>query len=245
MEIFTALLLAVVQGITEWLPISSSGHLAIVQHFFGIEETVAYDVILHLGSLVAVFIVFFKDILKNFLDIRRLILIIIGTIPIVIVGLLIKPYIQGIFNNLLLVGSMLILTAFILYFSGRGGNKKIENRSSFFVGLFQAAAILPGISRSGSTIAGGLLLGLKKEEALKFSFMLSIPAIIGAMILNLNDITSNIDINMIIGLFVCIIISYIFIKILISFVMKKGLKSFSYYCFSLGFLILVYSLTMI
>jgi undecaprenyl-diphosphatase len=239
MELFEAIVLAIIQGITEWLPVSSSGHLAIMQHFFGLQENISYDVLLHFSSFIVILLIFYKDIKKILSNKKYLLFILIGTIPIVVVGLLIEPYIQDIFNNILLVGFMLLVTGLILFFTDKKPTKELDYKRSFWIGLFQALAILPGISRSGSTIGGALLLGIKKDEAIRFSFILALPTLLGAMLLNINDVATSLNSQMIIGFFVSLVVSYIFLQLLIDIVRKNGLKWFSYYCWTVGIIIIL------
>lgn len=243
MNLIEAIILAVIQGITEWLPVSSSGHLAILEHFFGIQENIAYDVLLHFATLIVILFVFRKRIIEYIKTPKYWLFIIIGTIPIAIVGFLIEPYIQAIFNSMLTVGIMLLITATFLHFADKV-NKKIplNTKKSFIVGLFQALAIMPGVSRSGSTISGAKFLGISKKEAVEFSFILAIPAILGATILKLTEIKAGINTNMIIGSIITIIISYFALNLLIKVVQKNKLKYFSYYCLIVGLLLIIYSL---
>ena len=166
MEISHALMLAIIQGITEWLPVSSSGHLAIMQHLFNLKENIGYDVLLHFATLIVIFIVFFKDIISLGKNLTYVGYLIVGTIPIAITGLLLEDYMQAIFNNIKLVGIMLLITGCMLYISDiKRKTVKLSFKIAFLIGLFQAFAILPGISRSGSTIVAALLFGLSKSEA--------------------------------------------------------------------------------
>lgn len=242
MNLLTALLLGLTQGITEWLPVSSSGHLAIIQHFFNIKENIAYDTLLHFATVIVIFVVFRKKILEIAKTPRYWLLIIIGTIPIIIIGLLIRPYIQSIFNNLMIVGISLIFTSIMLYFSDKPKTRyDIKPRSALIIGLFQALAILPGISRSGSTITAALYLGIKKDEAIDFAFILAVPAILGATILNIPDITGTLNMNMVLGSVLCIIVSYFSLTWLIKIIKNNKLKYFSYYCFALGLVTIIFS----
>jgi len=243
MNLIEAIILAIIQGITEWLPVSSSGHLAILEHFFGIQENIAYDVLLHFATLLVIVFVFRKRIIEYIKTPKYWLFIAIGTIPIVIVGFLIEPYIQTIFNSMITVGFMLLITASFLFFADRINKKDtLNSKRSFIVGLFQALAIMPGVSRSGSTISGAKFLGISKKEAVEFSFILAIPAILGATILKLTEIKAGINANMIIGSIVTIIISYFCLNLLIKIVQKNKLKYFSYYCLIVGLLLIVYTL---
>ncbi|MFC1551385.1 undecaprenyl-diphosphate phosphatase [Candidatus Latescibacterota bacterium] len=214
MTYFQAVFLGVLQGITEFFPVSSSGHLVIVQKLFGIEENIlAFDIYLHLGTLFAVFAVFRTSILtlvRSFVrsiravithrisiqhvyrdsqEARIIAAIMFGTIPAVIVGFTMKDFIESLFHNpklvlfsLLFTGLLLIATFFI-----RQRNNRIGVANGIFIGLAQALAILPGVSRSGMTISAALFLGVKRENAGEFSFLLSIPVILGATLLEFKD----------------------------------------------------------
>ena len=212
MTVFQAVILGILQGATEFLPISSSGHLVFAQHYLkGFHQPgILLDVLLHLGTLFAVVIYYWKDIAKILravliqLDVfgwwdmgardtyqtqRRLVLLIaVGTIPTALIGFLFKDSIEMLFSSVSFTASMLIVTGIILAAADRikGVTRKIDSfqlKDSFIIGFVQGVAILPGISRSGSTIATGLFRKIDGEEAARFSFLLSIPAIIGAVIL--------------------------------------------------------------
>lgn len=243
MNIFQALILAVIQSITEWLPISSSGHLAIAQSIFGLKENLAYDVLLHFATLIVIIIYFYRDILDYLRKPKLIMFIIIGSVPIALLGYFLQDEMQGIFNNLLITAFGLIATSVILFLSDLKFMKSsLSLRSSFGVGLFQALAIFPGVSRSGSTIGGSLLLGLNKEEAIRFSFILAIPALLGAMILNIGEVRSALEPEMIVGFLITIALSYFVLKWLIHLVRKNKLKYFSYYTLGLGIIILALSI---
>ncbi len=196
MDIFDALILGIVQGITEFLPISSSGHLVLVQEFIKIDEvnTLAFDGVLHLATTLAVIIYFWSDILVliqtairklgrlpiNTKDQTLLYALLIGTVPAVIIGLLFESIMNEHFQSIKIVGTMLFLAAiFFMYAEWRYYKNPPQGaltiRKGFLVGCFQALALLPGFSRSGSTLAGGMLLGMTRLESAKFSFLLAIP----------------------------------------------------------------------
>ena len=204
-----AVLSGVIQGLTEFLPVSSSGHLVIFNALFGAGEgDLAFTVFLHLGTLLSVVVVFRKDVwmlVREFFaalwdllrgkpdfktpERRLLLMVIIGTIPAVLAGALIKLLeLDGILENIFVVAAMLIVTALFMFFidrlnKGKYTEKDAPYTSALLVGCLQAVAILPGLSRSGSTLFGGVLGGLKKEFAVRFAFLLSIPAILGAGVL--------------------------------------------------------------
>jgi len=196
MTFFQAIFLGILQGITEFLPISSSGHLVIFQKIFGFEEApVVFDTLLHLGTLVALIIFFWKDIKKILQDKKLILLLIVGTIPVVIVGFLLQDKINEIFNSLLLVGVSFLITSVILFLTSlvkkqEKNLKEITYKDATIIGLFQALSILPGVSRSGSTMSGAFFRGIKKEDAFSFSFYLGMIAILGAAVLEVPQVTS-------------------------------------------------------
>lgn len=256
MNSLEAFILGAVQGLAEFLPISSSGHLVIFQHFFGIHEgPITFDVLVHLGTLIAVFVAFWDDIVsicKHPFN-RLTWLIIIGCIPAGLAGYLLAPVFEQAFESLLVVGIGLIITGLLLkvseYLSHQHFGLKTADETSYtdaiFIGLIQAIAIVPGISRSGSTIAGGLVSGLDREFAARYSFLLSIPVILGAGILQLKDLfvngipAGNI-LPYIIGPLTAALFGYFAINVVMKMVRKGRLSVFSYYCWALGGLTLLY-----
>ncbi|MGZ7135820.1 MAG: undecaprenyl-diphosphate phosphatase, partial [Methanobacterium sp.] len=220
MDIIQAIIIGIVQGLTEFLPVSSSAHLVFAPQIMHVQSSLAFDTILHVGSLVAVVIYFWNDIIhmiKSFvsslIDIprgrfregiredqfKRLAwLVIIGTIPAGLAGVLFKDFFESLFNNIPAVGFFLIITGFLLWGSERVSRrikektslKEMSIKNSLIIGIFQALAIAPGISRSGATISAGLFLGLERELAARYSFLLSIIAILGAALVQAKDITS-------------------------------------------------------
>jgi undecaprenyl-diphosphatase len=248
-----AFILAVVQGLTEWLPVSSSGHLVIFQHFLGLNPPLIFDLMLHVGTLAVVLVVFRQDIIDILKALARrdirsddgklAIYIVVGSIPIAVVGVTLRDTIEQLFSNILAVGVALIVTAAILFVSEkREGNKKIGTLDSLIVGLAQAAALIPGISRSGTTISTGLLRKIDKQTAFKFSFLLSAPAILGATIFELKDLaTTNLDLApIVLGTIVSMVVGYISLKILQRIVMSQKFHLFAYYCAVVGAAVIVY-----
>lgn len=253
-SLWQIIILGIIQGITEWLPISSSGHLVIFQYFFDIEEPVIFDLFLHMGSLLVVFLVFWREIkqlilsffIKEYKKYRKIAYyIIIGTIPTALLGYFFEDMFESFFSSLLAVGIALIITGFLLYFCERfEKNNSITVKSALVMGIMQGLAITPGISRSGSTISTALYFGVKREEAVKFSFLLFIPAMLGATILQSKDIVFN-SIEwtpIIIGTLVAVIVGYLSLKLLILIVKKKRLRLFSYYCWIVGITTLILSI---
>jgi len=253
MDILQAIILGIIQGITEWLPISSSGHLAIVQYLFGLKQPLSFDIMLHFGSLIVV-ILFFRKELKELLlgvmrrdkrSIRLSLFIVLATIPIVLVGYFLSSIIEQAFQSLLAVGIGLLFTGTMLYLSKYSIRKEKEMKwyNAVIMGLFQALALLPGVSRSGSTISSGMIMGIKREEVARFSFIIFIPAIIGAIILEFNSITQIEYIGAtIIGTIVSTIVGYFSLKLLMSIIQKNRFSYLSIYCFILGLIIIILEL---
>lgn len=199
MSLFEALFLALVQGLTEFLPISSSGHLVLFQKLLGIvRPPIFFDILLHLGTLGSIVIFFRKEIGDLLLNWRKQLntwlFIILGSIPAAFAGFFFNSKVESAFNSLLLVGIAWIFFGTLLLLTSKlkikNRPKKITWKDSLFVGIFQALALLPGISRSGSTISAGLIRELPRETAFKLSFLLAIPAILGATILEIKDVNS-------------------------------------------------------
>lgn len=270
-----AIVLGLVQGLSEFLPISSSGHLAVFQSLFEINEdkVIFFAVLLHIGTLVSIFVVYHKDIyalIKElfllFKDIftgkglrikerpiRKLgIMIIVSSIPTAIMGLLFSDYIDKIFGSLTVIAICWIITGFILLFSEKLKNNKKEiegmkYRNAIFIGICQGLAIMPGISRSGSTIVGSLVTGLKREFAVEFAFLISIPAILGSAILEFpKAIKAGIEPStigpMIVGFLVAAISGYFAITTMIKIVSKHKMRYFSYYVWIIGLGTFIYSI---
>jgi len=266
MDIIQAIILGIVQGLTEFLPVSSSAHLVFMPEILKVQSSLVFDTILHVGSLVAVVIYFWKDIihmLKSFfsslMDIPRrqfrkgiredkfkklAWFVIIGTIPAGLAGVLFKDTFEGLFNDVFIVGFFLIITGFLLWgsemMSRRVNNKtslkEMSLKNSILIGIAQAFAIAPGISRSGATISAGLFLGIERELAARYSFLLSIPAILGAALVQAKDI-SGLDMSMTIliaGFIAAAVTGYIAIKIVLKLIQEKNLLIFAYYCWIIG-----------
>lgn len=249
MDILQAIILGIVQGITEWLPVSSSGHLVIFEYFFGLKQPLLFDIMLHIGSLFVVLFFFRKEIIELILGVLKwekeklmiLLMIIIASIPIAFVGFFFKDFIESIFKDLRTVGFALLFTAAVLFFSKYPSKKdnKLSLWSAFVIGLFQSIAILPGVSRSGSTISSGMMLGIKKDDVARFSFLIFIPTILGALVLNINDVTEFTDpIPVITGTIISTIAGYFSLKLLMNIIKKDKFSWFSVYCLLLGFIVL-------
>lgn len=249
MTIIHAVFLGMLQGLTEFLPVSSSGHLVIFQHVFGISEgALTFDVLLHMGTLLAVFAAFWDDIyaiLRRPFS-RLTYLIIVGCIPAGLMGFFLQPYFEKAFESLLVVGIGLLITGWALKFSERAADnslsiKEVAETSYWdvlFIGLLQGIAIIPGISRSGSTIAGGLLAGLDRTFAARYSFLVAIPVILGAGLVQLKDLPaeglSGSIIPYIVGPLTAAGFGFLAIKIVMRLVRNGRLSVFSYYCWGVG-----------
>ena len=257
MAIFKAIILGIVQGLSEFLPISSSGHLVIVEHILNFTEGgLAFEVFVHFGTLLAVVWVFRKDLLKMIIsipDMFRLkqldlksdrrsyalmdIYIIIGSIPAAVIGLLFENYIEKIFESHVLALSMLFLTGLIVWSSRYTSEKRdsMNGAHALLIGFAQAFAIIPGISRSGSTIVTGLWLGIKRDFAARFSFILSVPVIFGATLLKLKDLVNvppaqSEIIHLTVASIAAMISGYFAIIWLLEIIRKQKLEWFGVYC---------------
>ena len=267
MTITESVILGIIQGLTEFLPVSSSGHLVIFEHVFGISEgNLFYSLMLHIASLLAVIIYFREEILMLLASFIKSInrisgkindeissgektvaYIIIATIPAVIAGVVLNDFFDSLYSNPKAVGYSLIFTGVLLIISRYANNMKKDTSElgisgSIFVGIFQSLAIIPGVSRSGSTITGGMLAGLKSEEAARFSFILSIPAILGASVYEIitTDFTNIIfDINIVFGMLSSFVFGYIAIRYLMKIIRKGNIHYFSVYVFLAGAFILI------
>ena len=256
MDLIKAIILGLVQGLSEFLPISSSGHLVIFSEILNFhEQGIAFDVFVHFGTLLSIFVAFRHELQKMiFAPLAVLVqkskdaelqeylkwdyYVIIATIPAGIIGLTLKDPIEALFTNTLLVFFTLAVTGLIMSISPvlktKGADLSAGN--TFVIGIAQAFAILPGISRSGSTIFTGLAFGIDREKVARFSFIMSIPAVLGAVILQLNDvlktdITNSQIINYSAGTIVSFISGYLAIIWLLDIVKKGKLQWFGYYCF--------------
>jgi undecaprenyl-diphosphatase len=275
MSIWESIFYGIIQGIAEFLPISSSGHLAIFQSVLGTgdpDSNISFNVLLHLGTLLAVFFVYWKDIWQlicSFFTLcgklfkgnfkfssyneseRFVILILIATLPLVPAALL-DDYIGALSSSVIVVGVILLFNALLLFFSDKmaKGNKtlaEVKPRNALAVGLCQMIAILPGLSRSGSTITGGLTQGFERPLAVKFSFILSIPAIMGACVLELPDFfrtaTTESSTQLLIylaGAAVAGLTGVAAMKLLTYISKKSNFRIFSYYCIAAGLFAIIW-----
>lgn len=242
-NLFFSALVGAVQGLTEFLPVSSSAHLVIVKSLLpGFSEIgVSFDILLHLGTLLAVLIYFRRDIIS--FKLKDIFLLGIATIPAVVVGLLLKDVFELLFQSVRYVAFELILTGFlcILIDKLRVRSGKVGVWEAVVMGIGQAIAISPGISRSGATIFAGLLTGVDRKQVAKFSFLMSIPAILGANLLSFLDLPDRsllLSPNYVAGFVSAFIVGYFSIGILMKLLISKKFKYFGYYCFILAAVVL-------
>ena len=263
MDVIDALLMGLLQGLTEYLPVSSSGHLAIASHFFGIEgeANLTFTVAVHVATVFSTLVILWKDIVwifKGLFDFkgpgmnesqRYALNILVSMIPVGIVGVFFKDYVEMIFGSgLLIVGICLLLTALLLTFSYYARPRQKENislRDAFIIGLSQACAVLPGLSRSGTTIATGLLLGNNKAKLAQFSFLMVMPPILGEAIL---DVTHGVEAAsagigmwpLVVGFVAAVVSGCLACKWMINIVKKGKLVYFAVYCAVVGVALIVH-----
>lgn len=270
-----AAILGIVQGLAEFLPISSSGHLALLQYFFGVESdsVLLFTVMMHVGTLVSVFIIYRKDIAALLVELgltikdlctgkglrinssptRRMgFMIIVATIPTAIIGLVFEDFFESLYASIVSIAIGLIFTGIILFVAERmGSNDKgpmeMKWRHAIFIGCMQGIAICPGVSRSGSTLFGGLMAGLKREFAVEFAFLISIPSILGSVILEAPDaFAGGADASLIgpivVGVILAAISGIVAIKAMIKVVSNKRLIGFTVYVWLVAAAVLGYSL---
>lgn len=251
-EILEAIFLGLVQGIVDPMPVSSSGHLVLIQHFFGIEQRLTLSVFLHFGNLLAIMLVFRRDIVEIFSfnsDYYLLIkYIVIGIMPAGAAGFFFKSFFDTVFGTTIIVGFTLLITGIVLFSSrwvgesGRSmGNMKLKD--ALLVGFAQMLALFPGLSRSGMTIVSGMFSGVERRLAVKYSFLMSIPIVFAATMLEAITIwqrgVGDVTISMIIaGTLTAVISGFGAIKLLQHIVDRRRLFVFAYYCWALGMLIL-------
>lgn len=262
MEIINAIILGIIQGLTEFLPVSSSGHLEIAKVILGegniAEKSLLMTVVLHFATALSTIIVFREDLKKilsglfqfrNNQSFQFSLKIILSMIPATLIGVLFNDEIEALFiGNLTLVGGMLILTGFLLFLSdkAKSSDKNVGATDAIIIGISQAIAILPGISRSGATISTSVLLGIDKEKSARFSFLMVVPLIFGKMFKDI--LSGEISINettffsLIVGFIFAFITGMIACKWMIKLVKYSNLKYFAYYCFAIGGVVLCVTL---
>ncbi|MCX7940397.1 MAG: undecaprenyl-diphosphate phosphatase [Endomicrobia bacterium] len=242
------LFLGLVQGITEFLPISSSGHLVLFQNIFGLKEMLFYDVLLHFATILAVIVMFFREIIDYLRKPKIIFYIIILSIPTGIIGLGIKKYFSFVYDNLFLTGLFLGITGLWLFIAEKNYEKQSSNITSVenlgvlravLIGIAQGIAVLPGISRSGATIGSMFMLNIEKNESIKFVFIAGIPAVFGATLVELKEALSlgeKFSINYLTGMLAAFITALLALKFLVMIVKKSKIRFFSYYCWFLSFI---------
>ncbi len=273
MTYLTSALLGLIQGVAEFLPISSSGHLSLAQNLLGLfqeaENDLFFSVMLHLGTLIAVFIVYFRDIVEMVQDFfalfsrhtparvhpswgsRMVLLLVVATLPLLIV-LPIKGPVENLYGSTVFVGCALLFTGCLLFFSDRmkKGRKSVRSTTlldALLIGAGQALAVVPGLSRSGTTISIGLMRGMDRKFAVRFSFLLSIPAVLGATVLELVDaIKVGISPAMIpiclVGMAVAAVAGYFAIRLVNALAQKGKFGYFAFYCWGIGLITIIASL---
>ena len=260
MDIIKTIILGIIQGLTEWLPISSTGHLKIAEHFMNEKIPLLFDFILHIGTLIVV-LLFFREDIKNILSAlvhldfktehgKVVPLIIVGSVPAGIIGIILNEPVNTDFQSILPIAVAFVLCGIMLYFVKFAHEKTdaIGYSAAVLVGVAEGIAIIPGISRSGATIAVALLLGIKREKAFRFSFLLSIPAILS--VLGYNFVKRSGELasaglgwpEILTGVIVAMFIGYFALKLLWKILGKKKFHLFAFYCWLLGTALIVLSL---
>ena len=274
MKWIEAVILGVVQGLTEFLPVSSSGHLVLFQHLFGLmEPELLFDICVHVGTLVAVLAVFYKDVLAllktlvrtpglirevggiralfdTHSEFRLMVMIVLGCIPTALLGIVFSKMAEQLFGTVWLVGAALMITGTFLWFTRNCRTfgrpiKEMQLKDAFMIGLVQGLAIVPGISRSGATISAALYLGVDRELAGRFSFLLAIPAILGALALGLDGEAFQTHLPMgkiLVGSLAAAGVGYVALVVLMKLVRKGQLYRFAPYCWLIGAVALAFSI---
>lgn len=261
------LFLGLLQGFTEPIPISSSGHLLLAKELFGLEasDNLSFEVLVNFGSLIAVLIIYWKDIvsiIRNGLqyiitkkaayydDFMFIVYLIVATIPAAVIGLLFEDLISSTFGGKVkMIGLTLIITGIALWIirnlRGSKNDRSISFKDALIVGLAQSVALIPGISRSGATIVAAMLLGMKQETALRFSFLMFIPVSVGTMVLSFGDLVQDNQFNTLwipyaIAFMAALIATYYSLRWFMNIMAKGNLKYFAFYCFIIGFIVFIF-----
>jgi len=275
LSLIYAIFMGIIQGLTEFLPVSSSGHLVIFQQILGLDEIgLGFNILLHIGTLIAVIIYYRKDLIllvNEFFSLSKeilltrgkpnirtnehrllLVMLIVAIVPTAIIGFLFNDLFESLFKSAHIVGYMLIITGILLWYMNYlplGSKRAIDmtTKDALFVGLIQGAAITPGISRAGATIFAGLFKGFSRDLATRFSFLLSIPAILSAVVLEGPEIFHELStlsnlLPVISALIASAISGYLAIDMLIKLLKRQKLQYFSYYCWVVGGLTIAYHL---
>jgi undecaprenyl-diphosphatase len=266
MTLIQAIILGIIQGLTEFLPVSSSGHLVLGEALLGVVKSdeigLAFEVFVHFGTLLAVLTIYWRDVVRMVQaffsifsfnrpsleekyhqdqDFKWMVLILLGSVPAGFIGLALEDIIEDAFSSPILVCVMLLVTATLLFFSRffRREDEKLNSTKALLIGCAQAIAIIPGISRSGSTITAALFLRMDRESAAKFSFLLSIPVIAGATLIKFKDLLiappeTSMIINFIVGTLFAYISGILAIKFLLAILRRGNLDRFAIYCYTIG-----------
>lgn len=264
LSILKSLILGILQGATEFLPVSSSGHLVIAQDLLGVSlegaQMLAFDVCLHFGTLLAVAAVFWRDIIGIAVGIfrpmetsvevggRRLfLLLVVGTIPAVIAVFLFGDIFETLISNSTAAAAMLLVTGTFLFLTrfAKDSGTSLSTWRAVLIGVAQAFAITPGISRSGATISAALFSGIGREKAARFSFLLALPAILGAFILHIGELSAlsfDLLLSVLAGTAAAAITGFFCIKWLLRIIVRGGFASFGYYCWAVGMSVIVYKI---
>ncbi|MDI7248280.1 MAG: undecaprenyl-diphosphatase UppP [Bacillota bacterium] len=276
MDVVKAVVLGMVQGLTEFLPVSSSGHLVIVREILNAPEALlSFDILVHLGTVAAVIVVFWRDVVRLVVaaadivrdvargtglgkavsrdDMRRtVVLIVVASVPTALMGLALEPVVRGLFASKLAVGVFLVATGLVLWFADRAGSGrvplgKLGTLGAFCVGVAQGLAVAPGFSRSGATISTGLFFGLRREDAARFSFLLSIPVILGASLLELPDLVRTglamgFAAPFLAGALASVVSGYVAIHLVLSALRRRRFMVFAAYTWVVGASVVAWAL---
>ena len=261
MDPIQAAILGFIQGVTEWLPISSTGHLRITEQLLGLTLPLLFDVTLHVGTLIIILLFFRKDIKLVLVALvkgdfksengKLIPLIIVGTVPTALIGVVFSGTIETYFNGFLPIAGAFLTCGVVLYASKTGNeqNEHVTYIAALVIGAAQGAALIPGLSRSGLTIATALMLGLRREKAFKFSFLLSVPAVIGALGLTLYEQHAALTLvgvgwtEILVGIAVSMVVSYFALKLLWKALAGRKFYLFAFYCWLMGAALIALSLS--
>jgi len=262
-EIIRAVILGIIQGLGEFLPISSSAHLIFARYLFGFPEmSISFDVALHFGTLIAVMFIFWRDWLtyvngvyqkivhkKSSFENNMFWYLVLATIPGALIGMLLESEIETIFRtNMIFIALTLAVMGIFIYLGDRYAEKKYKKQTTFeeltlkqtlIIGLSQALAVIPGFSRSGTTIVTARLMGITREASAKFTFLLSAPIIFGAAILKADELIKGFNLELVAGIFTAAIVGIIAIKFLLSYIKNNGFAVFAYYRVIIAIIVLI------
>ena len=261
MDPLQAILLGFIQGVTEWLPISSTGHLRIAEQLLGLTLPLLFDIALHVGTLTIILLFFRKDIKLVLVALvkgdfksengKLILLIVVGTVPTAIIGLISSSTIETYFRSFLPIAGAFLTCGVVLYASKTGNEQKehVTYIAALVIGVAQGAALIPGLSRSGLTIATALMLGVRREKAFKFSFLLSVPAVLGALGLTLYEQHTMLMLvgvgltEILVGIAVSMVVSYFTLKLLWKVLAGRKFYLFAFYCWLIGAVLLALNLS--